>query len=92
MTPLYTVPAATSAVTSTLVACNRGAVIATFRVSVAIGGAGDADAQYILDDVTLDPKQSRFLTLGTTHEATDVVRVFASTANVSFNLFGTEIV
>lgn len=91
-TTLYTVPASTSAVVSTLQVCNQAATAATFRVAVRVAGAALAAQQYLAYDVALPANDSLSLTLGITLAATDVITVRASTANVSFNAFGSEIV
>lgn len=90
-TNLYTVPASTSAVISTLVVANRAATSATYRISIRPAGAAQANQHYIAYDVTVGGGDSTTLTLGLTIAATDVVTVYASTANISFNLFGSEI-
>jgi len=90
-TDLYTVPSATSAVISTLVVANRDSAGATYRISVRPGGATQANQHYLAFDVTLGASDSTTLTLGITLAATDVVTVYASTANTSFSLFGSEI-
>jgi glucose-6-phosphate dehydrogenase assembly protein OpcA len=90
-TTLYTVPSATSTVISTLVVANRAATAATYRIAVRPGGASLANQHYLAFDVTVGGADSTTLTLGITLAATDVVTVFASTANLSFNLFGSEI-
>lgn len=90
-TVLYTVPAGKSTTTSTLVICNRNAVSATFRVSVAVAGVATANNQYIYYDQILDGNSSFAVTIGMTLAASDVIRVYASTANLSFNLFGVEV-
>lgn len=87
---LYTVPAATSAVTSTLTVCNRSTAT-NVRVAVRPGGAALADQQYILYDVVVNANDTLFFTIGISLATTDVVTVYAGTANVSFGLFGTEI-
>ena len=51
LTSLYTVPAATSAVTSTLTVCNYG-VSTTVRVAVRPAGAGIANQHYIIYETT----------------------------------------
>ena len=89
-TNLYTVPAATSTVCSTLVVANRGADAATFRVAVRPGGATLANQHYLYYDVALSPGDSFAATIGVTLAATDVVTVYASTADLSFSLFGEE--
>jgi hypothetical protein len=90
-TDLYTVPAATSAVISTLVIANLDSAAATYRVAVRPAGETLADKHYIAYDVNVGGADSTTLTLGITLAATDVVTVYASTANLSFNLFGSEI-
>ena len=89
-TDIYTVPAATSTVCSTLVVANRGADAATFRVAVRPGGATLANQHYLYYDVALSPGDSFAATIGVTLAATDVVTAYASTANLSFSLFGEE--
>ena len=90
-TNLYTVPAATSAVVSTLVVANRENDSATYRISVRPAGDSQADEHYIAYDVTVGAGDSTTLTLGLTMAATDVVTVYASSGDLSFNLFGSEI-
>ena len=89
-TTLYTVPAATSSVASSIVVCNRSGVAVTFRVSVSVGGGATANKDYLYYDLPLAANDSFAATLGITLAATDIVRVYASTANLSFNLFGQE--
>lgn len=91
LTDLYTVPASTSVVASTFVACNRGAAGVKFRASVAPAGAADATSQYIYFDVALAANDTFAATLGITLAATDKVRVQTDTATVTFSLFGVEI-
>ena len=89
-TDLYTVPSATSAVCSTLTICNRG-VSTTFRVAVRPAGAALANQHYIVYDNYVNAGDTIFLTLGISLATTDVVTVYAGTANTSFSLFGSEI-
>jgi hypothetical protein len=89
-TDLYTVPASTSTVCSTLSVCNRGATSATFRVAVRPAGATLANAHYLYYGVQLATGDSFAATIGLTLAATDVVTVRASTADLSFSLFGEE--
>ena len=90
-TTLYTVPAATEAVISTIVVCNQAASTATFRIAVRPDGAALAAQHYLAYDVTVGASDSTTLTLGITLDATDVVTVYASSATLSFNAFGSEI-
>lgn len=90
LTTLYTVPASTAAVCSTLCICNKGAST-QFRVAVRPAGAAIADQHYIVYDATVDANGSIFMTLGVTLATTDNVSVYAGTADVTFNLFGSEL-
>lgn len=89
-TTLYTVPAATQAVASTLSICNQG-TSTTVRVAVRPAGAVLATQHYIVYDAGINSNDTLFLTLGISLATTDVVTVYAGTATVSFNLFGSEI-
>ena len=90
-TDLYTVPASTETIVSTITVANRSSTIATFRISVAVNGAATANKDYVIYDLTIDGNGFISLTLGITLDATDKIRVYASTANLSFNAFGSEI-
>lgn len=90
-TDIYTVPSATEAVVSTIVVANRAAAPATYRIAVRPNGATLANQHYIAYDVTVGASDSTTLTLGITMDAADVLTVYASTANLSFNVFGSEI-
>ena len=90
-TSAYTVPSATEAVVSTVVVANRSVTAGTYRLAVQPDGATLANQHYIAYDVPLAGNDSVALTLGITMDAADVVTVYASTADFSFNLFGTEI-
>lgn len=90
-TDLYTVPAATQTVVSTLVVANRSASDATFRVSVSAAGGATSNKDFIAYDLACGGNGLNAFTFGITLNATDKVRVYASSANLSFNLFGSEI-
>ena len=90
-TDLYTVPASTETIISSIVVANRSTSSATYRISVSANGAALANEQYLVYDATIAGSETIALTLGVTLDATDKIRVYASTANLSFNAFGTEI-
>ncbi len=90
-TTLYTVPAATQAVVSTITVCNQAATAATYRIAIRVNGSALSNTQYIAYDVSLPANASDTLTLGLTLGAADVVTVYASTATMSFAAFGSEI-
>ena len=90
-TTLYTVPASTSAIVSTITVCNRAATSASYRIAIRPGGAALSNEDYIAYDIVIAANDTTALTLGITLATTDVVTVYASTANLSFNVFGSEI-
>jgi hypothetical protein len=90
-TTLYTVPAATQAIVSTLTVTNQTATAGTYRIAVRVAGAALAAAQYLAYDVSLPGNATDTLTLGVTLGATDVVTIYASAATFSFNAFGSEL-
>lgn len=87
----YTVPSLKYAVVSTITICNRGTGAATYRVSVRPNGASQSNQHYVAYDATVPGNDTIALTLGLTADASDVFTVYASTANLSFNIFGSEI-
>ena len=91
-TTLYTVPSSTSTVVSTITVANRSAVAVTYRIAVRPAGATLANQHYIAYDVALAANDTTALTLGVTLATTDVITVYASTADLSFSAFGSEIV
>lgn len=91
LTDLYTVPAATSVVGSSIIVCNRSATLTSFRISVAVAGAANDNKQYLYYDVVIPGNDTFIATIGITLAATDVVRVYATLATLSFNLFGVEV-
>jgi hypothetical protein len=90
-TNVYTVPADTEAVISTIVIANRAATAGTFRLAIRPNGATIANQHYLAYDVPIAASDSTTLTLGITLDAADVVTFYASSANMSINVFGTEI-
>ena len=90
LSDLYTCPASRNTTISTLFVCNFGTTPAKFRVMVAVGGAADDPKQRLFFDVDISANNVLPITSGITMSATDVLRVQANTANVSFNAFGIE--
>ena len=90
-TDVYTVPSATEAIISTIVVCNRDASSATYRIAIRPNGVAVANQHYIAYNVTVGASDSTTITLGITLDASDVVTVYGSTANLSFSVFGSEI-
>ena len=90
-TDLYTVPASTQVVSSSIVVCHRSTGNRTFRISISVGGGATANKDYLFYDVIIAANTTYTTTLGITMGAGDIVRVYASTANFSFSIFGVEI-
>lgn len=90
LTTLYTVPAATSTVVSTLTAANTGTAATKFRVAIRVAGAAVDVKDYLYYDVEVGAGDTFAATCGWTLAATDVVSVYATAATVSFALFGEE--
>lgn len=90
---LYTVPADTEAVVSTLVVCNRSASARTYRIAIKPTAATTlADEHYIAYDVAIAANDTTALTLGITLAATNSIRVYASaSSSLTFTAFGSEI-
>lgn len=91
LTNAYTVPAATSVVVSSIFVCNSSASPTTFRISVARAGAIDAPAQYLFFDVPISGNDTFAATSGFTLATTDIIRVYAGSTTLSFNVFGVEV-
>jgi len=90
-TTLYTVPASTSTVVSTITVCNQAASAGTFRIAVRPAAETLAAKHYVAYDVAIAANDTTAITLGLTLATTDVVTVYASAATMSFNAYGSEI-
>ena len=90
-TTLYTVPSSTSTVISTITVCNQAASAGSFRIAVRPAGATLAAQHYVAYDVAIAANDTTALTLGLTLATTDVVTIYASSATMSFNAYGSEI-
>lgn len=90
-TTLYTVPAVTQAVVSTINVCNQTAAPSTFRIAVRPAGAAIASLHYVAYDIVIPANDTISMTIGITMNTTDVITVRSSTGTVSFTAFGSEI-
>jgi len=88
---VYTVPAATQAVISTIVIANRSTSNANYRIAVQPAGAALSNQHYIAFDSVVAGNDSIALSLGLTMGNTDVLSVNASSNVLSFSVFGSEI-
>lgn len=98
LTTLYTVPAATSAVVSTITISDVGGIGHNFSVAIAVAGASDDPKQYLYGSSTagiyMDAGDTFVATVGLTLAAGDVVKVrniTAGSSRAAFQLFGSEI-
>lgn len=92
VTTLYTVPSSTQTVTSTLSICNRNTGNVTANLAVVPNGGSLQSNSYIVSNVILAGNDTMLLTLGLAlGTAGDTIQVYANTANVSYNLFGSEV-
>lgn len=89
-TTLYTVPASTAAVVSTLAICNDSASATAYRVAVA-AAATPTSSEYLVYGASVPANDTVFLTLGVTAEAAKLLVVYAASANLVFSAFGSEI-
>ena len=89
-TVLYTVPDMTQTTISSIVAANRTGSAITFRLSVHVAGAGADDKQYLYYDKSVAANDSLAIVIGITLNQTDVLKVYTSAVNMSFNVFGCE--
>lgn len=87
---LYTVPATTQTVVSTLTVANLTSQVGTFDVAVRVSGSAIENKHYIYKSITLPSNDTFAATFGITLATTDVITV-GSSVSASFNLFGQEV-
>ena len=90
LTALYTVPASTEAIAWLWIA-EVGGTNATYRVTLAPGGAADAITHRLAWDAPIKANGSIPFPIPFDLATTDVVRVYGSDTDVVFNLWGIEI-
>jgi hypothetical protein len=76
---------------STISITNRTGGELAFRIAVRPAGEALATKHYIAYDAKVAGNDATFITVGATLAATDVITVYASSADLSFNAFGSEI-
>lgn len=90
LTTLYTAPASTSTVCSSIVVCNQSATPTSFRIAVRPAGAAIDPKHYLYYDVPIAGNDTFVASIGISLATTDIVSVYATLATVSFGLFGQE--
>lgn len=90
---LYTVPAATTAIISTIVVCNSSASDVTYRIGIDPDGTTPdlAAGEFIVYDNTIGANDTITLSLGMTLEATEYLRISSSTTALNFQAYVMEI-
>jgi hypothetical protein len=87
---LYTCPAGSSAVVSTITATNLISNSNTFRLVVQKSGETLAAKHFVVLDQSISGNSTEAFTIGITLNAGDMLKVAADTATVSFSAFGSE--
>ena len=89
-TTLYTAGAA--AVVSSIAVCNQTGTAATYRIAVRPSAdVTTAAKHWIVYGATVAASDSTILTIGATLATSDKIQIYASSANLSFSAFGSEI-
>ena len=91
-TTLYTNPALTQTVVSSITVCNQAGTGGTYRIAIRPNGETLAAKHYIAFDRTIAANATETHTIGVTLDADDIVTVYASSVSISFNAFGVQIV
>jgi hypothetical protein len=90
-TTLYTVPAATSAVLSSISVCNTNGGAQTVRIHIVPSGGSESTTNAITYDLSISANNMLVLTMGITMATGDFIRIYASATNISFQCFGVEV-
>jgi hypothetical protein len=92
LTTLYTVPALTSTIVSSIVATNiNGTTPDVISIAVRPAGASITNAMYITYNVTVPAYSNYVLQVGVTLATTDVISVYSTNGTTSFSTFGSEL-
>jgi hypothetical protein len=91
-TTLYTTTSGSSGIVSTIAVCNQASTAATYRIAIRPSADGTTAAKHwIVYGATVPASDSVMLTVGITMAAGDKIQIYASSANLSFSAFGSEI-
>jgi hypothetical protein len=88
---LYTGPASSQAVISTIAVSNTTSSNDSYRIYVRKSGASAAEANALVYDATSQANTTTTLTLGITVKETDVITVRSTNGRLTFHAFGSEI-
>lgn len=90
LTTLYTIPADTTAIISTISVCNTASTDATYRIAITSGGSPTL-GNYLVYDATIAGNETVSFTQGITMDANDILAVYTNSASIAFNAFKMEI-
>ncbi len=88
---VYTVPSGKAAEIATVIIANRSASSVAFRLSLAVAGAADDNKQYTHYNLVIPGNDSIEINDRFDLATTDVLRVYAASANLSVNVIGREV-
>lgn len=89
---LYTVPASTETIVSTIAVANITGADATYSIHVRDGGAAVSDGNALVKGATVSANSTTAISIGVTLSATDVVSVTSGTGSaITYHAFGTEV-
>lgn len=89
---LYTVPASTQTICSTITISNGGNTDGTYRIAVLPSGETLGMKHFIAFDHSISSRATTAMTFGITLNAGDKIKVQSDNSNVSFSVFGSEVV
>ena len=87
-TLLYQVPTASRTFVEGLTVCNRSSNAQSLRVSVSAQGAATTLKDYVYFDLPIRANDTLLFEPDFTMSASDVIRIYASSADLSFILYG----
>jgi hypothetical protein len=82
----------TTTVVSSITVCNQAGTGGSYRIAIRPNGETLAAKHYIAYDRAIAANATETHTIGITVDADDIVTVYASSASLSFNAFGVQIV
>ena len=88
---LYTTPASTEAVISSLVICNQSSSAITVRIGLDTAEGTPGADEFLVYDASVAGNDTVALTLGITMDASKYLRVSSSANTISFSAFLSEI-
>lgn len=88
---LYTTPAGTQAVISTILICNQSSSALTFRIGLDTAAGTPSASEFLVYDAVIPGNEIVTLTIGITLDASKYIRVSSSATTCSFTAFVSEI-